>query len=484
MRSAAAFSHPVARETPFAKRVERRVLDLIRACGVLQQGERVLVAVSGGPDSTALLLILSRLQGELGLGLTAGHFDHMLRSREEAVADERFVTALASWLDVQVMTGRGDVRRRARREGESTEDAARRLRYRFLAGEAGKAGATAVAVGHTLDDRAETVLLHVLRGSGLDGLAAMPPRAPWPFGKGADVARPLLQLRRHETERYCREAGVEPRLDPTNELPAATRNRVRQALIPLLRKLNPRAEEALARLAEAAGRDVDYMDAVAGGLWQEMARVDGDGVAFERPALESLHPALTARLLRRAVGELLGSAADLEAIHVERMLAALMKRRDRVSLPHGLTAVTDSRRIVIYGGERPPPRRVPAGALTVPGSVQVSGWTITAEVAPRTAFSDKALPWEAFLDADTISGRMLVRARRPGDRLRPLGLGGEKKVQDILVDAKVPAEERDNVPVVCDDAGIVWIAGHCIDERVAVRSGARRVVHLRAIGKD
>ena len=456
------------------------MLNLIGARGVLRQGERVLVAVSGGPDSTALLLILSRLKGELGLGLTAGHFDHMLRSRAEAGDDARFVKALASSLGIPVVTGRGDVRRRARREGESIEDAARRLRYRFLAGGARRGGATAVAVGHTLDDRAETVLLHVLRGSGLDGLAAMPARAPWPFGKGPEIVRPLLELRRADTERYCRESGVRPRQDPTNDVLIASRNRVRHELLPVLRRLNPRAEEALARLAEAARRDVDYLDAVAGGLWNQLARIDRDGVAFERPALGSLHPALTARLLRRAVGMLLGSPADLEAVHLERMLASLQKRRDRVSLPHGLTAVTDSRRVGVYRGGGPRPRRVPAVELAVPGSVQAGGWTMTAKLAPAAAFSGTAGPLESFLDADAITGRLRVRARRPGDRLRPLGLGGQKKVQDILVDAKVPAEDRDDVPVVCDGAGVVWVAGHCIDERAAVGRATRRVVHLRA----
>ena len=482
MRSASARPHPVLPATPFTRQVERRTLAFIRSRGLLPAGQGVLVGVSGGPDSTALLLVLSRLREELGLALTAGHFDHRLRSRAEADEDARFVRLLADSLGVPAVSGRGDVRGRARRQGESVEDAARRLRYRFLAGAARKAGAAAVAVGHTLDDRAETVLLHVLRGSGLDGLAAMPPRAPWPFGKGPEIARPLLELRRADTERYCRESGVSPRQDPTNELLIASRNRIRHELLPVLRQLNPRVEEALARLAEAAGSDAEHLDAQAGGLWNELARISPSEVAFERAALESLHPAMTARLLRRAVGALLGSPADLEAVHVQRVLESLKKRRDRVALPHGLTAVTDSRRVAIHRGERPPPRRVPATELAVPGSVRAGGWTMTAKVAGPG--SVRAGPWEAFLDAGAISGRLWVRARRPGDRLRPLGLGGEKKVQDILVDAKVPAEDRDDVPVVCDDAGIVWVAGHCIDERVAVRRKTRGLVHLRALRGD
>lgn len=464
-----------ARATPFTRRLEQRVAEFIARRRALGHGERVIIGVSGGPDSTVLLLLLSRLRDELGLALTAAHFDHRLRSREEAEGDRRFVERLCRSLGVPLVTGGGDVKRRARKEGESVEEAARALRYRFLGAQAKRVRAGAVVVGHTLDDRAETVLLHVLRGSGLDGLAAMPPRSPWPFGAGPEIARPLLDVTRREVERYCRDLGVEPRRDPTNDLPIATRNRVRAELMPLLRSFNPKASEALARLADAAAADTAFVDGAVAAEWSRLAEKGAGRVSFPRAALAALHPAIAVRLLRRAAA---ACGAQPEAQHLQKALDSLARRRARVSVPGGVIA-NEGERIVIAREDAVKAQPVTEKRLSVPGKVRAGEWTIEVTHAER----DAARPRDgltALLDLDAVDGVLTLRPRRPGDRLRPLGLGGSKKLQDILVDAKVPQGERDAVPVIADRLGIVWVAGHCIDERVAVKPKTRRVVRLRA----
>ncbi len=466
-------------ETPFTRRTDGRVLRFVRDRGAVHDGERVLVAVSGGPDSTALLLILARLRDRLPMELAVAHFDHMLRSRREAAGDETFVRALAGSLALPAVCGRGSVAARVRRAGESVEEAARHLRYAFLAREARHLGCTVVALGHTRDDQAESVLLHLLRGSGLDGLAGMRPRSSWPLGRGPDAARPLLGLTRANSERYCREAGVEPRQDPTNELLIATRNRVRLELMPRLREFNPRVGEALARLADAVAADADYLDRAAGAAFRRLVRRKEGGLVFPQRELAALPQALAARLLLRASGRLAAGTGDLEAVHVRAILEALGKRRARVSLPHGITVVVDAQTLLIVREEAPPAAPIPDTPLAVPGRTNVPGWTIEADEIPPPAAPARVGPYEAYLDADAVGDRLTVRSRRPGDRLRPLGLGGEKKVQDLLVDAKVPQRERDRVPIVCASWGIAWVVGHRIAERAALGPSSRRAVRLR-----
>jgi tRNA(Ile)-lysidine synthase len=471
------------RATTFTSRVEKRVADYIAKHGVIVTGESVLVGVSGGPDSSALLIILSHLRKELGLTLTAAHFDHMLRSRKEAEDDRAYVEKLAKSFKVPFVTARGDVARRAKKEGESIEEAARELRYRFLGAEAAKAGATAVVVGHTLDDRAETVLLHLIRGSGLDGLAAMPSRSPWPFGAGPDIARPLLELTRAEIEKYCEECGIVPRQDPTNEQLIATRNRVRHELMPVLRSFNPKVSPALTRLADAAARDVEFIDPEVNWAWARIA-VHNDGhVSIRRDAFSALPPAVAIRVLRRAAAEV---GSQPEAEHIERMLEALEKPRSKISLPGGIAEI-DPERVLISGGavataEAAPrePETLSEVTLKVPGRARSGDWTFDAQIVEPKAALKASDALVAMIAANAVEGELTVRSRKPGDRMRPLGLRGTKKLQDILVDAKVPAAERDLIPVIADEQGIVWLAGHCLDERVAVTARTRRVLRLRA----
>jgi len=462
------------------KAVQSRVARFVRRHGILNPGERALLAVSGGQDSSALLLIVSRLATETGLEVAVAHFDHRLRSRGEARDDEQAVRTMAQALGLPFVTGSGDARARAARRHESIEEAARNLRFVFLAREAKRLNAGVVVLGHTRDDRAETVLLHLLRGSGLDGLVGLRPRSSWPFGEGPTLARPLLAVTRAETGRYCREAGLSPREDPTNLLLEATRNRLRHELLPSLRRFNPKLDEALCRLGDAAAAAVAHLDAAAEDAWQALSPAGGRAVAFPREAFEELSPAVRARLLRRSVRHLGGPSADVEAVHVEALEAALGKRRAAVALPWALTARVGQREVRISGSEPEVSRGIEETRLAVPGRTELAGWSVVAEiVAPAAAQRRGRSRLEALLDADAAGGPLVVRSRRAGDRMRPLGLGGEKKLQDVLVDAKVPEEERDGVPLVCASWGIAWVVGQRLDERAALREGSGGAVRLR-----
>jgi tRNA(Ile)-lysidine synthase len=465
----------------FGQRLERLVLRFAQEHDLFAQ-KRVVLAVSGGPDSVDLLLILAHLRQALDLELSVAHFDHGLRDHAEREAERAFVSRLADELGLPFLFGRGDTRAHARRRHLSVEEAARTLRYAFLAREAERLGAGAVATGHTASDQVETVLMHIIRGSGLAGIAGMQPRASWPFPGHAELAlvRPLLALSRRQTERYCQEEGLSPCLDATNLLVEPLRNRVRHELLPLLRRYNPRVEQALLRLTGAAGADVAYLDETANLFWQALAQRSRRSVQFSRLELATLSPALQSRLLLAAAQHLLGGTPQIEATHLRAMQAALAGHRNRrLSLPGGLAFVAQGESVSLALGQEAATLPIPETPLSLPGRTRVGGWRIDAEIMSREVVRTTDDPNEAFLDLDALGSTLSVRSRRPGDRLRPLGLGGEKKLQDLLVDAKVPQEQRDGVPLVCAAWGIAWVVGHRVDERARIMPNTRTVLHLR-----
>jgi len=470
----------------FGQRLERRVLRYIQGHGLFSAAERALLAVSGGPDSTALLLVLAHLAaaGALKLDLWLAHFDHGLRRRADREAEKAFLSGLAARLDLPLVVGQGDVRAHARQQRLSLEEGARELRYRFLAEESEKVGIRAVATGHTADDQAETVLMHVMRGSGLAGLAGMRPSSSWPF-PGHErllLVRPLLEVSRKETERYCQEEGLSPCLDVTNVLLGPLRNRIRHELLPLLRRYNPRIEGALLRLAAASASDLVYLEETAGAFWRALAIEDKGSVTFRRSQLADLPPAIVNRLLLAACQQLLADARQVEAVHVRSMAEALAKpAAGHLALPGGLTFAVDGEFVRLMLGREEAPKAAPIGetSLAVPGRTTLAGWLVEADILSGRKVKVGADPYEAFLDYQAVGNRLTVRSRRRGDRLRPLGLGGEKKLQDYLVDAKVPRDERDAVPLVCASWGIAWVVGHRIDERARVREATGTILHLK-----
>ena len=248
--------------------------------------------------------------------------------------------------------------------------------------------------------------------------------------------------------------------------------------MPVLRSFNPRVEEALARLAEAAAGDAAFIAEFADSAWRLLARRDGNAIVLEKK-LGKLPRVVVVRILLRAFREVSGGDAEIDSEHLRRLAEAVEKPRTRMSLPGGIVAVVNAEHLRIQRGEPRAAARIAETRLAVPGVTRAGEWTIEAKAVAGRLKPGRARD-AATLDGGAIQGALVVRSRRPGDRLRPLGLGGEKKLQDVFVDAKVPREERDGVPVIADERGIVWVAGHCIDERVAVTAATRRAIQLTA----
>lgn len=463
-----------------SRKLRSRVAKLIAEHGLIQAGDRVLVGVSGGADSTCLLLVLASLQRSLEFELEAAHFDHGLRGQRTAKSEERFVRYVAETLGVPLYTGHGDVRKQAKGHKQSLEEAARELRYRFLARTAALAESGTVAVGHTLNDQAETVLLHLTRGSGLRGLAAMSPSSPWPVRtKNAPcLIRPLLQLTRDETTAVCQATQLSPVDDPSNSSPKHTRSRIRHELLPLLREFNPRIEDALARLAASSAEDIEVLEQLAAAALAEQTAA-GE-VRIDRRRFADLPPSLRRHAVRLAVRQLLGDARNLSDRHVRAVVrAAAGPSGARLDLPRGVRAKVE-RTTVLLSVDATDPAVLPARgvALAIPGSTKFGTWTITAKMLsrrpPSLGASDGRL---AVLDADVCAG-LRVRRCRPGDRFQPLGMKGVKKLQDYFVDEHVPRETRPSLPVVTAKKGIAWIATQRPAEWAKVTPQTKRYLRL------
>ena len=468
-----------------ASRLEETARACLEAAGL--RDIPLLVATSGGPDSMALLYSLATVGPSLGLKLHVAHLNHRLRGAQ-ATADARYVREAAGRLGLPCTVGSADVAG-ARARGETLEQAARRLRYQFLAAAARDCGAPAVALGHTANDQAETVLLHLARGAGLEGLAAMRPLDAWPFPEqapGLSVVRPLLALTRPEVEEYCRQRRLRPRRDASNDSLAFRRNVVRHRVLPALAQVNPRAAEAIGRAAALLRADADYLHEQTTLAFQHVAREYPWGLALDRRALATLPAALRGRGLQRAL--VAATKSEIAAHHVEALAAASAGSVGvQLSLPGDTIAYLDYATILIGRAEELPcplPALPATTALAVPGETRVGGWCCRAAVGPPGSDAPPAFDtmddcWSARLDLARVGATLTLRCRRPGDRFQPLGMDQAKKLQDFLVDAKAPRRWRDRIPLMVAPAGIAWVAGYRIAHWARVTAATREVLELR-----
>jgi tRNA(Ile)-lysidine synthase len=463
----------------------------IRRYDLLPAGTRVAVAVSGGADSVALVRALLDVAPELGF-LVAGlvHLNHLLRG-DDADADEAFCRDLAAGLDIPFVSERVDVAALAASSGCSVERAAHDARLAFFSQAAERLGASAVAVAHTRDDQAETFLLRLLRGAGPRGLGGMHPRSGL-------VIRPFLHTSRRQVREYVAERGLEFRSDVSNNDLTIPRNRVRHELIPLLEeRFSPSIVDALDRAAAIAREDGHYLERAAEEAAARLVKRHSDCVELSVPGLLAEAPAVRRRVLRTAqqmAAE--GRFVGFEA--VDAVLALLVSNQSGpLDLPgHCVNRLGD---VLVLTEGRHRRAGVPDGAcagaragfsyeLPVPGRVQVpeAGCAILAAAEPaarREALGGWPLKSRSeivALDGAVLGAPLVVRSWRDGDRFRPLGLGGRKKLQDLFVDEKIARRQRGKIPLVVDSKGrIAWVPGLSVAEEFRVTERTTAVVILK-----
>ncbi len=460
----------------------------IQKCG-LRAGQTVLVGVSGGPDSLCLLDTLTRL----GFRTIAAYFNHQLRAESEDELVE--VGRVAASLQIRFISGRGDVAATATKMGKSLEEAAREMRYAFLFNSARENHADAVAVGHNADDQVETILMHLLRGSGLAGMRGMAFRSLTQWDDRIPLVRPLLATWRKDILAYCNTAGLQPSLDASNLDRHFFRNRIRLDLIPELEMMAPGVRRRIWNLSQLVADDLDLMDSIEEQSWRLCVMEQGpDYIQYDLTALRGQPESLQRRIIRRGAAALQSTGDTLSMDSTLRAVKFLQTgtRGRKIELEGPLLLRVQGDRLLLTNrtyraatGAFPHMSIADGALLEVDGEIELGmGWVLHAETCRPPAEDElhqplQALQMDAWLDADALPGQLSLRRPRAGDRYQPLGMqAGRQKLSDFWINRKIPADVRKDWPLlVCGDE-IVWVLGFAPNQTVRVRPETVSCIHL------
>lgn len=466
------------------EKIGREVLDRVRSTllryRMVVPGDTVVAGVSGGMDSAAMLDILVRLQAEYRLKFVIAHVHHGLRA-EEGERELRFVEGLASHYGIPFEGLR--VRASSYGKGGNTQAQARGFRIRFFEEVAKKWGGARVATGHHRDDQVETLLMQVLRGTG--GLTGIRP-----VREGTYI-RPLIEIPRDSIRAYAEESGLVFCEDSSNRKRAYLRNRIRQDLVPWIqREANPSFVDSLVRLASILQEEAQCLDGLAETAFQSAVRRTwrGGEVLLARDLVEGMPRAIQRRVLRRSYGRLAGSTRGLSYVHVDGICDALARPGGRVHkmffLPLGVRVFLEYNDVCFTREDlwKVRPYEIPV-RLGEEVPVPEAGIVLRAQRVdfPSPCPGAEEDPNCACLDADLAVGPMVVRNQRPGDRFRPIGLGGEKKLKDFFMDEKVSRSLRRRIAILEVGGDVAWVIGRRIDDRFKVSEKTRRMIRIRAL---
>lgn len=418
--------------------MQANILNIIEKFSLIKKGDRITVALSGGADSMALLYALLSLKEKLGIELSAAHFNHLIRG-EEALRDEEFVKAECEKLGVQLFLGKADVVAFAKENKMSLELAARHLRYEFLE----RVSPQLIATAHTASDNLETMIFNLSRGTAADGLTGIPV-------KRERFIRPLISSSRAEIEAYCEANNIKYVTDSTNLSDDYTRNKIRHNIVLILKEINPQVEKAALSAAFSIKEDSAYLDMKA----QEYLCENKKDGALILEGLKTLDKAVAKRVIKRFLSEKIGG--ELLSVHIEAVFELIFKT-GKISLPLFFTAVSDKEKLVLLSADE-------------------TNETPDFKVEIIEKNSDFLKKWQNvnnlllknLIDCDKIVGELKVRTRKAGDKIRLLNRGCTKELRSIYTENKVPVNERENRPVICDDKGVVWVYEFGVAHRCAV----------------
>ncbi|MEW6214174.1 MAG: tRNA lysidine(34) synthetase TilS, partial [Nitrospirota bacterium] len=448
----------------------------IKKYSMLVGEEKILIGLSGGPDSVCLLYVLNDLKDKFMLDLHAMYIDHLLRPGETDIEIE-LCKNLCEKLKVPFITKSIDVKSYAKKQGINRQEAARELRYRIFEEIAYEINANKIALGHTADDHAETLLMRLFRGSGPTGLSGIPPVR-------GNIIRPLIEIERKEIEGFLDEGKIDYIVDSSNLKKDYLRNKIRLSLIPMLREFNPDIIETLSKTAAIFREEERYFEIiVAKTLMKLISRKTDTRIELFLVPFEIMDKVIMRRVLRKTIEETKG-LRGVSFIHIENIIELIKngKPGDRLYLPKGIRVIKEYSTLVLTSE---PPVKLNTYTFAVPGEIVLkeAGILIRASIVgsqESEVMGHDSRLWTTLgiFDADRLTFPLIIRPRKNGDFFCPLGFGKRRKLQDFFVDEKVPRDERDKIPLIISGKDIVWVVGYRGDERFKVIEETKRVLKL------
>lgn len=456
--------------------IKDSLIKTVQKFRMIEKGETLFVGVSGGCDSSALLHLLIDLAPSWKLKLAVLHVNHKLRGKASD-QDEAFVHSLAKKYKIPFFSTAVPVKELAQAQKQSLEEAARNARYEFFQRMIETKGAQKLVLAHTLDDQAETVLMRIINGTGLQGLQAIRPKRKL---NGAYLIRPLIEISRNQIRSYAKEKRIKFREDKSNKSLQFVRNKIRLKLIPFLEKeFNPQVKKALARLPHLLDVDLSFLEETADEFYRRLAIQDGNKqISFPKKSFLELKPSIQYRLIQRALQKL--GSATLDYDHWNQFLGSLMTEDYfKLQFPKGLIAIISNDQIKMRHAKQNPVSFL--YSLEQEQSIYISELNATlscrklSEKPKILRKSDKS--FEIF-DGDSLSFPLTIRSREAGDRLQPLGQSKRTKLKSLLINKRIPVEKRDHLPIILSKNQVAWVAGVTMSDPYKISSKTNHFIKL------
>jgi len=444
----------------------KRFKEIIENYNLIEKNDTIIIGSSGGPDSQFLTYMLNEIKVEYNLNLILAHLNHL--HRKEASKDENLVKETAKKLDIKFQIKRASMDEYARANKISSEDAGRRLRYAFFNEIAQKYPGAKIAIAHNKNDQAETMIMRMIRGTGIDGLCAM-------AYKSSNIIRPILSIEKREIINYLDQNSISYAYDKTNGENDYTRNYIRNEVIPKMENVNPQAVDNLYNLSELLKNDLYIIESRVDEAYDYAIKsVNNYNISFDKNRFESLDDSLKSRVLRRAILKLKGDLKDFSKENIDQFLNVISLDNGKESVKDNLTFIKNYRTYDLYINQSINLGKT-SELLSIDNILNFNGLIFKATLDDKINKNDK---YTAYFDCDKIKFPLTIRYRQNGDKFKPYGMNNNKKLKDFFIDEKVDRNLRDKIPLIISNDEIIWIVGHRVSNDFKVDKTTSNILKI------